>query len=146
MVKLLTPNKGFTPPNTTIGWGQVPRAVRDLVLTIKRFYKPDWDTDWRERFRVDLISSEPGYELIYRRQRLVMQYLRVGFAEDGNWRTFGLRKDFSCGEKVQTEDDISASVVSSRGSQSTSTRTSTTHVAQVHPQLQYRSSSALTTR
>ena len=37
--------------------------------------------------------------------------LRVGFGEDGSWRLFGLRHDFNPAVKVQTEDDITASVV-----------------------------------
>ena len=35
----------------------------------------------------------------------------VGFAADGSWRTFGLRKDFFPATKIQVEDDITASVV-----------------------------------
>ncbi|MFM7180388.1 MAG: hypothetical protein ACKO2G_02835 [Verrucomicrobiales bacterium] len=78
---------------------------------MKRFYKEDWGDDWRGRFSVDLINGQPGRQLIYRRQRLVAQYLRVGFTENGNWRTFSVRKDFAPARKLQTEDDISASVV-----------------------------------
>ncbi|MDR2973717.1 MAG: hypothetical protein LBV00_03235, partial [Propionibacteriaceae bacterium] len=37
--------------------------------------------------------------------------LRVGFEPDGSWRIFGLRYDYSPSIKVQTEDDITASVV-----------------------------------
>ncbi len=86
--------------------------VRDLVFIIKRFYKPSWEKDdWRKRFSVDLINGQPGRELIYRRDRLVTQYLRVGFSEDGTWRTFSLRKDFAPAKKIQTEDDIIASMV-----------------------------------
>ena len=90
--------------------------MRDLVLLIKRFYKPDWGDNWRERFSVDLINGQPGRELIYRRQRLVAQYLRVGFTEDGTWRTFSVRKDFAPAKKIQTEDDITASMVVPRES------------------------------
>jgi hypothetical protein len=37
--------------------------------------------------------------------------MRVGFDKDGKWRTFKLRQDYIATEKVQMEDDISASVV-----------------------------------
>jgi phosphoenolpyruvate carboxykinase (diphosphate) len=42
---------------------------------------------------------------------LVTTRLRIGFDADGAWRTFGLRKDFHPGVKVQLEDDITASVL-----------------------------------
>jgi hypothetical protein len=42
---------------------------------------------------------------------MITRYLRVGFEEDGTWRTFGLRKDFAPAKKIQTEDDITASSV-----------------------------------
>lgn len=37
--------------------------------------------------------------------------MRVGFNEQGGWRTFKVRQDFYATEKIQMEDDISASVV-----------------------------------
>jgi len=110
VIRLLTPSPTFTPEYNA--WVSTIRSsVRDLVLLIKRFYKPDWGDNWRERFSVDLINGQPGRQLIYRRQRLVAQYLRVGFTESGTWRTFSLRKDFAPAKKIQTEDDISASIV-----------------------------------
>ncbi|MBK1882538.1 hypothetical protein JIN85_08930 [Luteolibacter pohnpeiensis] len=110
VVRLLTPNAAYTEEYNA--WlATIERPVRDLVFVIKRFYKPDWGPDWKSRFSVDLINGQPGRELSYRRQRLVSQYLRVGFTEDGSWRTFGIRKDFSPARKIQTEDDISASMV-----------------------------------
>ena len=38
-------------------------------------------------------------------------YLRVGLEAGGAWRTFKVRQDFAAAAKIQTEDDISASVV-----------------------------------
>jgi hypothetical protein len=110
VVRLLTPNVLYTDEYNA--WlGTFGRFARDLVFIIKRFYKPSWGDDWRQRFSVDLVNGAPGRQLIYRRQRLVTQYLRVGFSEDGTWRTFSIRKDFAPSKKVQTEDDISASMV-----------------------------------
>ncbi|MEO8617501.1 MAG: hypothetical protein ABI600_20390 [Luteolibacter sp.] len=115
VIRLLTYNPAYTDEYnawlTTIG-----SSVRDLVFIVKRFYKASWGTEWRKRFSVDLINGLPGRQLIYRRQRLVTQYLRVGFSEDGTWRTFSIRKDFAPAKKVQTEDDISASMVVPHGS------------------------------
>ncbi len=114
VIRLLTPNPNFTAEYSA--WLEtVPASVRDLVFIIKRFYKPSWEKDdWRKRFSVDLINGRAGRQLIYRRQRLVTQYLRVGFSEDGTWRTFSIRKDFAPARKIQTEDDISASMVAPR--------------------------------
>jgi hypothetical protein len=46
-----------------------------------------------------------------RQPEAVTTHLRVGFDDDGAWRTFGLRKDFYPAVKIQAEDDITASVV-----------------------------------
>jgi hypothetical protein len=110
VIRLFTPNPAYTDEYNA--WlGTIRSSVRDLVFIIKRFHKPDWEQDWSNRFSVDLINGLPGHQLIYRRQRLLTQYLRVGFSEDGTWRTFSIRKDFAPAKKVQTEDDISASMV-----------------------------------
>lgn len=110
VVRLLTPNSAYTDEYNA--WlATIGRSVRDLIFIIKRFYKSNWESDWRKRFSVDLMNGQPGRQLIYRRQRLVTQYLRVGFSEDGTWRTFSIRKDFAPAKKIQTEDDISASMV-----------------------------------
>jgi len=37
-------------------------------------------------------------------------YVRIGFNQKGNWMLNKLRSDFSASEKIQTEDDISASI------------------------------------
>ncbi|MGL4398282.1 MAG: hypothetical protein ACRCXD_00305, partial [Luteolibacter sp.] len=105
-----THNPNYTPEYNA--WiNTIPSSVRDLVFIIKRFHKPDWENDWIKRFSVDHVNGQPGHQLIYRRDRLVTQYLRVGFSEDGTWRTFSIRKDFAPAKKIQTEDDISASTV-----------------------------------
>lgn len=110
VVRLLTPSDQFTDAHNE--WlRSVPRSVRDLVLVVKRRWKPSWGNDWRSRFSVDVIDGRPGNELKYRGQKLVTRYLRVGFAEGGAWRTFGIRKDFAPARKLQREDDITASVI-----------------------------------
>lgn len=109
VVKLLTPSRDYTDEYNE--WVRnIPYYIKELVFVVKRFYKPDWE-NWRERFKVDWVNGTGGNELKYRNQKLITQYLRVGFAEDGSWRTFGLRKDFVPALKLQTEDDISAAVV-----------------------------------
>lgn len=110
VVRMLTSSDSFTEKYND--WLQsIPKHVRDLVLVIKRRHKKTWGADWKRRFSVDSIDGLPGMELKYRNQKLVTRYLRVGYAEDGTWRTFGLRKDFAPAVKLQREDDITASVV-----------------------------------
>lgn len=111
VIKLLTPasrdfNAGYND------WLEsVPQYIKELVLVVKRFYKPEWGDSWREHFGVDIINGTPGNELKCDGRKLVSSYLRVGFEADGSWRTFGLRKDFHPAAKWQFEDDITASVV-----------------------------------
>jgi hypothetical protein len=110
VVKLLTPSRAYTDEYND--WlASIPMHVKDLVFTIKRFYRAEWGEDWRRHFSVDTVNGQAGKELKYRQQKLVAQYLRVGFSEDGLWRTFTLRNDFIPTVKLQREDDISSSTV-----------------------------------
>jgi hypothetical protein len=54
--------------------------------------------------------------LEFKDRQIVGSYLRVGFWKDGIWRNFKLRQDFISADKVQMEDDITASVVVPRES------------------------------
>jgi hypothetical protein len=110
VVKLLSPSPDYTDEFNA--WlGSIPRYIHDLVLLVKRYYKPEWGRDWRKHFAVDTINGLPGNEVKYHRQKVLTHYLRVGFTPDGGWRTFSLRKDFFPAVKIQAEDDITASVV-----------------------------------
>ena len=111
VIKLLTPSPGeFTDPYNA--WlTTIPQHIRALVFIIKRFYRPEWAENWRHHFSVDVVNGWPGHELKHGERKLVGSYLRVGLTEDGNWRTFKLRQDFIAAQKVQMEDDITASVV-----------------------------------
>jgi hypothetical protein len=77
---------------------------------VKRYYRPEWGDDWREHFTVDRINGHLGHELKYNNQKLLGNYLRIGFEPDSSWRVYKLRPDFNPAAKVQVEDDITASV------------------------------------
>ncbi|MDQ8203524.1 hypothetical protein [Pelagicoccus sp. SDUM812003] len=110
VIKLLSPSPAYTDEYNA--WlSKFPGYVIDIVLVVKRFYKEDWGTNWRDRFGVDVVNGKPGNELKYRDLKLISQYLRVGFEADGSWRVFSLRKDFFPASKIQYEDDISAAVM-----------------------------------
>ncbi len=111
VIKLLTPSAIDYTEEYNEWLRGIPQHVKDLVLIMKRFYKSDWGDDWMNRFSVDIVDGQPGYELRYRNKKLVTQFLRVGYDEEGSWRTFGLRKDFLPAFKISREDDISASTV-----------------------------------
>jgi hypothetical protein len=109
VIKMLTPSPEYTEEFNA--WlASIPYYIKELVFVVKRVYKSEWGDHWRDYFHVDLINGAPGNELKYRNVKLATQYLRVGYTESGSWRTFGLRKDFFPARKVQTEDDITASV------------------------------------
>ncbi|MEM0966991.1 MAG: hypothetical protein AAGJ81_12650 [Verrucomicrobiota bacterium] len=111
VIKLLTPSTIDYTDEHNEWLSRIPQHVKDLVLIIKRFHKEDWGDDWMDRFSVDVVDGQHGFELRYRNKKLVTQFLRVGYAEDGSWRTFGLRKDFLPAFKISREDDISASTI-----------------------------------
>lgn len=115
VIKLLTPSAEYTDEYNS--WlKNIPQTIRQLVFTVKRYYRPEWGDQWRERFTVDRINGYLGHELKYLDHKLVSNYLRVGFDPDGSWRIYKLRPDFHPAEKVQVEDDITASVVVPRES------------------------------
>jgi hypothetical protein len=110
VVKLLSRSPDYTPEYND--WlAAIPRYILDLVLLIKRVYKPQWGADWRKHFTVDTINGRPGNELKFLGEKAMTHFLRVGFTPDGGWRTFSLRKDFHPAVKIQAEDDITASTV-----------------------------------
>ncbi|MDD5322632.1 MAG: hypothetical protein PHD43_18860, partial [Methylococcales bacterium] len=67
--------------------------------------------NWREHFSVDMVNGYSGNELKFHGRKLIASYLRVGYDSNGAWRVFKLRQDFIASEKVQLEDDITASTV-----------------------------------
>lgn len=110
VIKLLTPCLEFSDEHNA--WlNSIPAHIKELVLVVKRFWQPSWGDHWREPFSVDVINGTPANELRLGRRRLATQFLRVGYAADGAWRTFGLRKDFHPSLKLQAEDDITASLI-----------------------------------
>jgi hypothetical protein len=110
VIRLLTPSSSFTDEYNA--WlATIPPRIQALAFIIKRFYRPEWGDNWRSRLSVDEIDGAPGHELRMGDRRIYGSYLRVGFDRAGKWRTFKLRQDYIPAEKIQMEDDISASVV-----------------------------------
>ena len=111
VIKLLTPSHRDYSDEYNTWLGTIPPHVKEIVFILKRFHKPSWGNDWRQHFSVDVIDGSSANELRLEGRKLSTNFLRVGFSSDDSWRTFSLRKDFHPAEKIQMEDDISASVV-----------------------------------
>ena len=110
VIKLLTPSSTYRGEYNQ--WlKSIPPRIMALAFLIKRFFHPEWGGDWRRLLSVDEVDGAPGHELKLFDRLVVASYLRVGFDRDSKWRTFKLRQDFIAAEKIQMEDDISASVV-----------------------------------
>ncbi|MGQ0645203.1 MAG: hypothetical protein ACT4O3_06885 [Elusimicrobiota bacterium] len=113
VIKLLTPAAEYTDAYNE--WlKNLPPHVRELIFVVKRFYKPEWGDRWREHFSVDVINGHPGHELKCDDRKLVANYLRVGLEQDGSWRIYRVRQDYTAADKIQAEDDITVSVVAPR--------------------------------
>jgi phosphoenolpyruvate carboxykinase (diphosphate) len=115
VIRLFTTSAHYTDEHNE--WlRHLPQSTRQLLFTVKRYYRPEWGPGWREHFTVDRIDGLLGNELKLDNEPLISHYLRVGHDRDGAWRIYKLRPDFCPAEKVQVEDDITASVVLPRAS------------------------------
>lgn len=110
VINLLSPSSAWSHEYNE--WiASIPNSIKALVFLVKRFYRQSWGDDWRSHFSVDTINGLPGHEVRYAGRKLQGSYLRIGSREDGSGWTFKLRQDCMPADKVQWEDDISASVV-----------------------------------
>lgn len=110
VIKLMTPSEDYSDEYNA--WlALIPQHVKELVFVVKRYYRPEWGDYWRIHYSVDIVNGRPANSLRLDGTKLLVNTLRVGFERDGSWRVFGLRHDFHPASKVQTEDDITASIV-----------------------------------
>lgn len=109
-VKLLIPNDENSEKfNDFIG--KIPVHIRSLVLFVKRLYRGDHrKLNWKEGMSVEVINGQKGSNLKYNGIEVVGSYVRIGFNQNGDWMLNKLRSDFAPSLKIQTEDDISASI------------------------------------
>ena len=110
VIKLFTPSTEFSDAHNAFIAG-IPPHILELVYVIKRAYRSQWGEDWRSHFSVSRVNGRPGNRLRLDGQAVLVDMLRVGFETDGSYRLFSLRPDFAPAVKVQTEDDITASIV-----------------------------------
>ena len=109
-VKLLIPNDENTDEFNEF-LSDIPVHVRSLVLFIKRLYRGDQTgKNWKDMMSVEVINGQKGSNMKYNGTEVVGSYVRIGFNQNGDWMLNKLRSDFSPSLKIQTEDDISASI------------------------------------
>ncbi len=110
VIKLLTPSSNFTEAYNEWLLG-LPQYIKGIAFIIKRFYRASWGDNWKQHFSVDIMNGSYGNELKYKDRKIFARYLRVGYQENGKWRTFKLRQDYVHSDKLQMEDDITVSTV-----------------------------------
>jgi hypothetical protein len=109
-VRLLTPSDQNSDEFNEM-LKNIPVHIRSLVLFVKRLYRQaHGGLNWKEYMSVEIINGQKGTGLLYNNTPVVGSYVRIGFNQHGNWMLNKLRSDFSPSEKIQTEDDITASI------------------------------------
>lgn len=110
VIKLLTPSEEYTAEYNE--WlSSFPQRAKALIFVIKGNFSAGRDANWKSLFSVDKINGVPGNELKFDNSKVLSNYMRVGHDVDNSWRIFLLRQDFNPANKVQFEDDITASIV-----------------------------------
>ncbi len=109
-VKLLTPSDQYNEEYNQF-LENLPDHVRAFALLVKRLFRADETTrNWKEEFSVEIVNGRPGNALLYKNEPVLASYVRLGFSKEGNWLLHKLRSDFIPSEKIQMEDDITASI------------------------------------
>ncbi|WP_299064510.1 hypothetical protein [uncultured Polaribacter sp.] len=109
-VRLLTPSDQNSDKYNEM-LNNIPVHIRSLVLFVKRLYRQaHGGLNWKEYMSVEIINGQKGTGLLHNNTPVVGSYVRIGFNQKGNWMLNKLRSDFSPSEKIQTEDDITASI------------------------------------
>jgi hypothetical protein len=109
-VKLLTPSDQYNDEYNRF-LESIPVHVRTLALYIKRMYRSHQDKGtWKEHLNVEIVNGRKGNALRYKHNKITASYVRIGFDPDGKWYLHKLRSDFIPSQKIQLEDDITASI------------------------------------
>ncbi len=110
VIKLLSPASLYTDEYNA--WlTSIPERVKALVFLVKRFYRPEWGDDWISHFSTDVVNGAAGNVVKYEGRQVQGSYLRIGSTPSGARSIHKLRQDYMPAEKIQWEDDITASVI-----------------------------------
>jgi hypothetical protein len=109
-VKLLTPSAQYNDEYNRF-LESIPVHVRTLALYIKRMYRSHQEKgSWKKHLNVEIVNGRKGNALRYKHNKITASYVRIGFNPDGKWYLHKLRSDFIPSQKIQLEDDITASI------------------------------------
>ena len=109
-VKLLTPSDENNEEFNEF-LRNIPVHIRSLVLFIKRLYRQDHGAlNWKDYMSVEIINGQNGTGVRYNNTPVIGSYVRIGFNQKGTWLLNKLRSDFAPSQKIQMEDDISATI------------------------------------
>ncbi len=109
-VKLLTPSDQYNDEYNEFLMS-IPDHIRSLVLYVKRLYRSDRHTgNWKDYMSVEILNGRKGTTLMYKNNKVIASFVRIGYNTDGIWLLHKLRSDFIPSLKIQMEDDISATI------------------------------------
>lgn len=111
-VKLLTPSEQYNDGYNKM-LEEIPGHIRTFALFVKRHYRGEENTptsNWKDFFNVEIVNGQNGNTLRYKHNAVPASYVRIGFNPEGRWYLHKLRSDFMPSLKIQTEDDISATI------------------------------------
>lgn len=108
-VKLLTPNDEYSDEYNQY-LENIPPHIRTLVLYIKRLYRTEDVGNWKDLMSVEILNGRNGNALMFKNEKVIASYVRIGFSQKGDWLLHKLRSDYIPSHKIQMEDDISASI------------------------------------
>lgn len=110
-VKLFTPSDLYSDEYNAF-LVSIPAHIHSLVLYIKRLYRGGNEDimDWKSAMSVEVINGRNGNTLLFNNEKVIASYVRIGFSQKGDWLLHKLRSDYLPAQKIQMEDDISATV------------------------------------
>ncbi len=108
-VKLLTPNDEYSDEYNQY-LENIPPHIRTLVLYIKRLYRAEDVGNWKDLMSVEILNGRNGNALMFKNEKVIASYVRIGFSQKGDWLLHKLRSDYIPSHKIQMEDDISATI------------------------------------
>ncbi|MFA6806827.1 MAG: hypothetical protein WCR29_05350, partial [Bacteroidales bacterium] len=54
----------------------IPQSIKGIAFIVKRFYKTEWNGDWKSHFSVDILNGTNGNELKFEDKKIFARYLR----------------------------------------------------------------------
>ncbi len=110
VIKLLSPSPLYSDEYNK--WLEtIPQRIKALVFLVKRFYRPEWGKDWLSHFGTDVVNGAAGNVIKFEGRPIQASYLRIGLTPEGQRSVHKLRQDYMPAQKIQWEDDITASII-----------------------------------